>query len=77
MEANRLVRRRGPHIFYTVGSEMAGKLSALRAVSALPPETDNRGQQACETSRFPHFLYSRLRDGRDIVSLTRRQRFTP
>jgi hypothetical protein len=31
LEAHRVVRRRGFHIFYTVGSQMAVKLSALRA----------------------------------------------
>jgi hypothetical protein len=31
------VRRRGSHIFYTVGSEMAVRLSALRAGRSLSP----------------------------------------
>jgi hypothetical protein len=31
MEAHRVVRGRGSHIFYTIGSQMAGTLSALRA----------------------------------------------
>jgi hypothetical protein len=35
MEAHRVVRRRGSHIFYTIGSQMAVRLSALRA--DLPP----------------------------------------
>jgi hypothetical protein len=35
VESCRLVRRRGSHIFYTVGSQMAVRLSALRTGSAL------------------------------------------
>jgi hypothetical protein len=31
MEAHRVLRRRGSHIFETIGSQMAAKLSALRA----------------------------------------------
>jgi hypothetical protein len=30
-EAHRIVRRRGSYMFETVGSQMAGRLSALRA----------------------------------------------
>jgi hypothetical protein len=37
MEAHRIVKRRGPHIFYTVGSQMTVRLSALRAGRPLPP----------------------------------------
>jgi hypothetical protein len=37
MEAHRVVRRRGSHIFYTIGSQMAVRLSALRAGRHLPP----------------------------------------
>jgi hypothetical protein len=33
--------------------------------------TDRGGPQACESSRFPHFLDSRLTDGGDVVNLTR------
>jgi hypothetical protein len=39
--------------------------------------TDGLGQQPSETSRFPHFLYSRIADGSEVVSLTRWPRFTP
>jgi hypothetical protein len=35
------------------------------------------GPRACETSRLPHFLDSRLTDGGEVVSLTRRPPFTP
>jgi hypothetical protein len=31
------VRRRGPHIFCTIGSQMAVRLSALRADCPVPP----------------------------------------
>jgi hypothetical protein len=37
MEAHRVVRRRGSHIFYTIGSQMAVSLPALRAGRPLPP----------------------------------------
>jgi hypothetical protein len=39
VEARRVVRRRGSHIFQTVGSQMAVRLSALHASHPLPPET--------------------------------------
>jgi hypothetical protein len=37
VETHRVVRRRGSHIFKTVGSQMAVRLSALRAGRPLPP----------------------------------------
>jgi hypothetical protein len=37
VEAHRVVRRRGSHIFYTISTQMAVKLSALRACRPLPP----------------------------------------
>jgi hypothetical protein len=37
VEARRFVRRRGSHIFQTIGSQMAMRLSALRAGRPLPP----------------------------------------
>jgi hypothetical protein len=37
MKAHRVVRRRGSHIFYTIGTQMAVRLSALRACRPLPP----------------------------------------
>jgi hypothetical protein len=36
VEAHRVVRRRGSHIFYTIGSQMAVRLLALRARRPLP-----------------------------------------
>jgi hypothetical protein len=41
------------------------------------PVTGREGPQGCETSRLPHFLESRLIDGGEVVSLTRRPPFTP
>jgi hypothetical protein len=41
------------------------------------PVTGRGGPQGCETSRLPHSLDNRLRDGGDIVSLTPRTPFTP
>jgi hypothetical protein len=38
METHRVVRRRGSNIFWTVGSQMAVMLLALRAGRTLPPE---------------------------------------
>jgi hypothetical protein len=37
MEAHRVVRRRGSHIFETIGSQMAVRLSALSSLFPLPP----------------------------------------
>jgi hypothetical protein len=37
MEAHRVVKRRGPHIFWTIDSHMTARLSALRA--SRPPFT--------------------------------------
>jgi hypothetical protein len=39
------------------------------------PVTGHEGPQGCETSRRPHFLDNRLRDGGEVVSLTRRLPF--
>jgi hypothetical protein len=41
------------------------------------PVTGREGPWGCETSRLPHFLGSRLTDGGEVVSLTRRPPFTP
>jgi hypothetical protein len=38
MEAHRVVRRRGSHIFYTISSKMAVRLSALRAGRTFSPQ---------------------------------------
>jgi hypothetical protein len=38
--------------------------------------TGREGPEGCETSRLPHFLDSRLTDGGEVVSLTRRPPFT-
>jgi hypothetical protein len=35
--AHKVVRRRGSHIFNTIGSQMAVRLSALRVGRSLPP----------------------------------------
>jgi hypothetical protein len=40
------------------------------------PVTGRGGPYGCETSRLPHFLDSRLTDGVEVVSLTRRPPFT-
>jgi hypothetical protein len=37
MEAHTVVRRRGSHIFYIIGSQMLVRLSALHADHPLPP----------------------------------------
>jgi hypothetical protein len=41
------------------------------------PVTGREGPYGWETSRLPHFLRSRLADGGEVVSLTRRPTFTP
>jgi hypothetical protein len=38
MEAHRVVRRRGSHVFQTIGSQMTVRLSALHTGCPLPPE---------------------------------------
>jgi hypothetical protein len=38
--------------------------------------TVHRDLQGCKTSRLSHFLDSPLSDGSEVVSLTRRSRFT-
>jgi hypothetical protein len=40
------------------------------------PVTGRGGPCGCETSRLPHFLYNRFTDGGDVLSPTRRLRFT-
>jgi hypothetical protein len=44
------------------------KLSLQQAVEAAT---------VCETSRFPHYLDNRLRDGGEVIGLARRLRFAP
>jgi hypothetical protein len=39
--------------------------------------TGREGPYGCEMLRLPHFLNSRLKDGGEVVSLTRRPPFTP
>jgi hypothetical protein len=41
------------------------------------PVTGCGGLKGCETSRLPHFLDTRLTDGGEVVSLTRRLPFIP
>jgi hypothetical protein len=41
------------------------------------PVTGREGPLGCEKSRLPHLLNNRLTDGGKVVSLTRRQPFTP
>jgi hypothetical protein len=41
------------------------------------PVTGRGGPYGCETSRPQHFLDTRLTDGGEVVSLTRRPPFTP
>jgi hypothetical protein len=41
------------------------------------PVTGRGGPYACERSRLPRFLDSRLTDGGEVRSLTRRPPFTP
>jgi hypothetical protein len=39
--------------------------------------TDRGDSKGRETSRLPHFLDNRLKDGGEVVSLTGRPTFTP
>jgi hypothetical protein len=41
------------------------------------PVTGREGPYGCETSRLPHFLDNRRKDGGDFVSLRRQQPLTP
>jgi hypothetical protein len=60
VEAPRVVRSRGSHIFNTDGSQMAVRLSKTI------PVIGRGGPQGCETSRFPHFLDNRLTGGGEV-----------
>jgi hypothetical protein len=53
-----------------------GVLQTLYKGTAIPV-TGRGGPQGCETSRLPHCLDNWLTDGGEVVSLTRRQLFTP
>jgi hypothetical protein len=48
-----------------------------QAKSKAIPVRSHEGPYGCVTLRFPHFLENRLTDGGDVVSLSRRPRFTP
>jgi hypothetical protein len=54
----------------------AGTLPVAVKVKAIPV-TGRGGPEGCETSRFPYFPDSRLRDGGEVVSLARRPFFIP
>jgi hypothetical protein len=41
------------------------------------PVIGREGSYGCETSRLPHFLDNRLRDGGEVVSLTRQSPLNP
>jgi hypothetical protein len=41
------------------------------------PVTGRGGPQDCDTSRLPHFLDNRLKDGGEVVSLTLRSHLYP
>jgi hypothetical protein len=41
------------------------------------PVTGHGGPQGCETSSLPHFLYSQLIDGSEVVILMHRLPFSP
>jgi hypothetical protein len=41
------------------------------------PVIGRGGPYGCKMSTFPHFLDSPLKDGGEVVSLTRRPHFTP
>jgi hypothetical protein len=41
------------------------------------PVTERGGPQVCETSKLPHYLYNRLTDGGEVVTLMRRSLFIP
>jgi hypothetical protein len=47
------MRRRGSHIFLTIGSQMAARLSALSAGRALPPSKTSRYSFLLEAESIP------------------------
>jgi hypothetical protein len=49
----------------------------MKSKSKAIPITGREGLQAYAMLRIPHFLDNRLRDGGEVISLTRRQHFTP
>jgi hypothetical protein len=56
---------------------LTGAIISAGGPSIAIPVAGCGGPQDCETSRLPHFLDSRLTDGGEVVSLTRRSSFTP
>jgi hypothetical protein len=63
-------RAKAVHALDRAGAVIGIKVKAI-------PVTGRGGPQGFETSRLPHFLDNRLKDGGKIVSLTRRPLFTP
>jgi hypothetical protein len=76
--ANRILRS---NVFVTTLSLCSFVFPEIKKISypngKAIPETGREGPQGYETSRLPHFLENRLTDGGEVVSLTRRQPFTP
>jgi hypothetical protein len=71
---------------YWVVVEMRNSYDGLRTCaewlckvekSEAAPATGRGGSWTSETSRLPHFVDNRFKDGVDVVSLTRRPPFTP
>jgi hypothetical protein len=62
MKAHRAVRRRGSHIFYTIGSQMVVRLSALHADHPLAPRKIP-GTHFCQRPSWPqgHSVAGRVR----------------
>jgi hypothetical protein len=60
-----------------LGRPLCNLDNTLSKVYELPLFNNNNTNNNNETSRFAHYLDNRLTDGGEVVSLTRRQSFTP
>jgi hypothetical protein len=66
-----------PRLFVKFTNLYTNKILSSGKKGKAIPVTGRGSPQACETSRLPHFLDTRLTYGGEVVSLTCRPHFTP